>query len=74
MTSKFPPGFTCGFGEIAAPRLVFGSHKVQTLMNKIVLPIFFIPPTLPLLSNNWTRLAGEIAFFHPLDVSVTLPL
>lgn len=73
MTSKFPPGFTCGFGEITAPRLVL-ALKVQTLMNKIVLPIFFIPPTLPLLSNNGTRLAGEIAFFHPLDVSVTLPL
>lgn len=62
-------------GGITAPRLVSGSPQVQTLMNKIVLPIFFIPPPLPFLSKNGTQLAGEIAFFfRPLDVSVTPPL
>lgn len=63
MICKFPPEFTCGFGGITAPRLVCGSAEVQMLRNKTVLPIFFIPPPLPLLSKNRTKLATEIAFF-----------
>ncbi|KAL2309184.1 hypothetical protein Nmel_005368 [Mimus melanotis] len=42
------------------------------LRNKIVLPVFFSP--LPILSKNGTKLDSDSAFFHPLGVSITLPL
>lgn len=57
MTQEFPPRFTCEFGRNHGSYTGYGSSKVQMPRNKIVLPVFFIPPhyqSCPKMGPIWT--------------------